>query len=115
MMSKRALSQLARALEGLPILGCLAGRPAARAGIQYGDVLLAVNGRRTRSFADYVEARELRSDGMHVVLFRNGEHCQLELTFEPGDARHDPAALLAELSAQRLDPTMPAESDPHVS
>ena len=115
MMSNRALSQLARVLEGLPVLGCLDGRPAARAGIRYGDVLLAVNGRRTRSFLDYLEARDLRSEGMHVLVFRNGAHCQLELTFEPGDAQPEPTALLAELTAKRLDPMLPVEAEPLVS
>ena len=115
MMSKRALSQLARVLEGLPILGSLEGRPAARAGIRYGDVLLAVNGRRTRSFLDYLEARDLRSEGMHVLVFRNGAHCQLELTFEPGDAQVEPTALMAELVAKRLDATLPADAEPLLS
>lgn len=115
MMSKRALSQLARVLEGLPILGCLEGRPAARAGIRYGDVLLAVNGRRTRTFLDYVEARDLRSDGMHVVVFRDGQHCTIELAFQPGDAPADPATMLAELSAQRLDPSMPCDPEAPLS
>ena len=115
MMSKRALSQLARVLEGLPILGCLDGRPAARAGIRYGDVLLAVNGRRTRSFLDYLEARDLRSEGMHVLVFRDGAHCQMELTFEPADAQAEPRALLEELTAKRLDPTLTLEGEPLVS
>ena len=115
MISKRALSQLARVLQGLPILGCLEGRPAARAGIRYGDVLLAVNGRRTRTFFDYVEARDLRTDGMHVVVFRDGQECAIELSFEPGDSPADPATMLAELSAQRLDPTMPCEAEAPLS
>ncbi|MET0343802.1 MAG: PDZ domain-containing protein [Polyangiales bacterium] len=115
MMSKRALSQLARVLEGLPILGCLEGRPAARAGIRYGDVLLAVNGRRTRTFLDYLEARDLCSDGMHVVVFRDGCERTLELAFEPSDTPADPATMLAELSAQRLDPLLPAETEPALS
>jgi S1-C subfamily serine protease len=115
MMSKRALSQLARVLEGLPILGCLDGRPAARAGIRYGDVLLAVNGRRTRSFLDYLEARDLRSDRMQVLVFRDGAHRQLELTFEPRDAHVDATALVAELADKRLDPALPVESETLVS
>lgn len=115
MMSKRALCQLAKVLEGLPVLGCLDGRPAARAGIRYGDVLLSVNGRRTKNFVDYLEARDLCADGMEVVVFRNGEECHLSLPFDRGETSPDTAALLAELAAKRLDPLMLDETKPEAS
>ena len=115
MMSKRALCQLAKALEGLPVLGCLEGRPAARAGIRYGDVLLSVNGRRTKNFVDYLEARDLCPVGMDVVVFRDGVECELSLPFDDADSSPDTAALLAELAAKRLGPTLLNFPKPEVS
>ena len=50
MIAKRTLFELAKTLDGLPVLGCLAGSPAALAGVRYGDILLSVNGQRTRAF-----------------------------------------------------------------
>ena len=59
MIAKAAFFALAKALEGIPILGTLSGTPAARAGIRYGDILLSVNGRRTKTMLDYVEAKAI--------------------------------------------------------
>ena len=63
MISQKAIFELAAALGGIPVLGALAGSPAARAGIRYGDVVLAVNNRRTRTMFDYLEAKGLRRTG----------------------------------------------------
>jgi S1-C subfamily serine protease len=104
MVAKSALFQLAKALEGLPVLGCLQGSPAAKAGVRYGDILLAVNGRRTRSFDEYIAAKSLRDDGMHVLLFRSGSEQPIELEYEPNRVAGDPAAILAELIAMRALP-----------
>lgn len=103
MIPKKQLFELAAALEGIPVLGTLAGSPAARAGIGYGDVVLSVNGVRTRTMLDYVEAKVLRSDGMELVVFRSGaEHvARLEYAAASGDAT-DAAALLAELVGMRI-------------
>ena len=47
------------------VVGCLRGTPAALAGVGYGDILLSVNGRRTRNFADYLhEDTQIRE---HIV------------------------------------------------
>ena len=101
MSQQRALFQLATILEGLPVLGCIEGRSAAEAGIRYGDILLVVNGRRTRTFADYVEAKGLRHDGMRVVLFRKGREQTVEILFR--DAEPALPEALAELAPRRLD------------
>ena len=82
MLPRKSLFALAKALEGLPVLGTLEGTPAARAGIRYGDVLISVNGMRTRSVADYVEAKNLRVDGMEVVVFRGGSESKTDLEYE---------------------------------
>ena len=102
MIARRSLFALAKALEGLPVLGALEGTPAARAGVRYGDILLSVNGMRTRSVADYVEAKNLRSEGMEIVVFRAGEERASELTYDEPAKSVDTAALLAELVTLRV-------------
>lgn len=103
MIGRRSLFELAKALEGLPVLGTLEGTPAARAGVRYGDVLISVNGRRTRTMEDYVEATCLRDDGMEIVVFRGGTERAAELLYD-GNARaaNGNAALLAELVTLRI-------------
>jgi|GEM_PF-1188244 len=102
MIARSSLFALAKALEGLPVLGALEGTPAARAGVRYGDILLSVNGRRTRTVADYVEAKNLRSEGMEIVVFRAGEEQTADLTYDEPAGRVDTAALLAELVTLRV-------------
>ena len=101
MIPKRSVFALAKALGGIPILGTLAGSPAARAGLRYGDVLLAVNDHPTPTVADYIEAKGLRDDGMKVVVFRGGAERVDDLIYD--DAGHtDPQAILAELITLRV-------------
>jgi S1-C subfamily serine protease len=102
MIPKTSLFALAKALEGIPVLGSLSGTPAARAGIRYGDILLSVNGMRTRTVVDYVEAKALRSDGMDVVIFRTGSERIERLTYDEPSSPPDPAAILAELVTMRI-------------
>ena len=104
MIPKASVFALAKALEGVPILGTLSGSPAAKAGLRYGDVLLSVNGRRTRNVMDFIEAKALRQEGMQVVVFRGGAETTEELTYEARSAPIDPAALLAELVTMRIAP-----------
>jgi len=104
MIAKSALFALAKALEGIPVLGTLSHTPAARAGIRYGDVLLEVNGRRTKTVLDYVEAKALREDGMDVVVFRTGSESVISLSYDEPAQGADPAAILAELVTLRLAP-----------
>ena len=102
MLQRKSFFALAKALEGLPILGVLEGTPAARAGVRYGDVLLSVNGVRTRTITDYVEAKNLRADGMNIVVFRSGTERIEELSYDVNAQPLDPAALLAELATLRV-------------
>jgi len=102
LIAKSTLFQLAKTLDGLPVLGCLEGTPAALAGVRYGDILLSVNGQRTRSFGEYVEAKALRKDGMHVVIFRQGMEQPIELEYDMNREPVEPASLLAELATMRL-------------
>lgn len=102
MIAKESLFALAKALEGIPVLGTLSGTPAARAGIRYGDVLLAVNGKRTKNVLDYVEAKALRTDGMQITIFRTGTETIEELVYDEPSAPVDPAAILAEIVSLRI-------------
>jgi S1-C subfamily serine protease len=102
MIAKSTLFQLAKTLDGLPVLGCLPGTPAARAGVRYGDILLSVNGQRTRTFGDYIEAKALRSDGMHVVLFRQGEEHPVAFEYVANRGPVDTMSMLAELVSMRV-------------
>lgn len=102
MIPRKSLFSLAEALDGLPVLGALSGTPAHRAGVRYGDILLSVNGKRVRTVTDYVEAKNLRTDGMDVVVFRSGEERVITLSYEEGGNASDPTALLAELVSLRL-------------
>jgi S1-C subfamily serine protease len=102
MIAKSSLFALAKALEGIPVLGALSGTPAARAGIRYGDVLLSVNGKRTRTVLDYIEAKALRDDGMDIVVFRTGAERVEHLMYDTKALAPDPAAILAELLTLRI-------------
>lgn len=102
MIPRKSLFSLADALDGLAVLGALAGTPAAKAGVRYGDILLAVNGKRVRTVADYVEAKNLRADGMDVVVFRAGEERVITLSYGGESKAADPAAILAELVSLRV-------------
>ena len=104
MIARESLFQLAKALGGLPILGCVSGTPAALAGVRYGDILLEVNGRPTRTFADYLAAKALRSDGMSIVVFRAGEQRPFAFEYDPNRGPIDPTSMLAELIASRIVP-----------
>jgi S1-C subfamily serine protease len=104
MIAKSTLFQLAKALDGLPVIGCLKGTPAALAGVRYGDILLSVNGMRTKNFGDYLEAKALRSDGMSVVIFRAGVEEPVELSYDMNKPPSDPVSLLAELVTMRVLP-----------
>ncbi len=112
MIAKSQLFDLAKALDGIAVLGCLAGTPAALAGVVYGDILLSVNGRRTRTFAEFVEAKALRTDGMSVVIFRSGEERPLTLEYEMNRPPADPLVLLGELISMRVVPGEIEGDDP---
>lgn len=109
MLSPEHLTRLAGALGGLPVLGCRPDSPAARVGIRYGDILLAVNGVPTPSWSAYLEARALRAGAMVVEIFRGGAELSFELPLElESPMSSDARLLLAELMADKA----PRTSDP---
>jgi S1-C subfamily serine protease len=92
MMSRQQLAEMARAVRGVPVLGCLPGSTAAEAGVRYGDIVTAVNGVETPTMVEYLEARKLREDGFELRIFRAG----VELTlFVPFRTDSEPPATLA--------------------
>jgi S1-C subfamily serine protease len=110
---KNSIFELARALGGIPVLGALAGSAAEKAGIRYGDVILSVNGHKTPTIVEYVEAKALRRNGMEVVVFRSGEERVERLEYvesdEEGASPPDVAAILSELIAGRILPSSSPE------
>ncbi|RYZ07767.1 MAG: hypothetical protein EOO73_10570 [Myxococcales bacterium] len=92
MMSRRQLEEIAEAVRGVPVLGCLPGSTSAEAGVRYGDIVLSVNGMATPTIVEYLAARKLRSDGFTLVLFRAGEELTVFVPFRPPS---EPMAALA--------------------
>jgi S1-C subfamily serine protease len=80
LLRRSALAELARALNGLPVLGCLPDGPAERAGLRYGDVLLTVDGRTAHSWSTYLAAPMRTERAVHVRLFREGREVEVSLT-----------------------------------
>jgi len=58
MLKWEDVTRLANRLNGVPVLGCRPGSPAAVAGVRYGDILMAVNDVPTPDWAAYIEARQ---------------------------------------------------------
>jgi predicted metalloprotease with PDZ domain len=98
------VTRIATRLKGVPVLGCRPGSPAARAGVQYGDVLVAVNGLPTPDWGSYIEARALGAGEMRVELFRAGQTLTFEFVLPQSSEPIDPAALLEELIENGLMP-----------
>lgn len=94
MKSRAELGRMAMILQGIPVWGCLPGSPADQAGISYGDILLSVNGVRTKTMRAYVAARQLREDGAEFVVFRNGAELTVDFRFKHATEGFTPRAAL---------------------
>lgn len=97
MLKWEDVTRLATRLNGVPVLGCRPGSPAAVAGVQYGDILMAVNDMPTPDWAAYIEARALNRGRMRVEVFRGGETLVFEFGLALSSEPIDPVALLDEL------------------
>lgn len=86
------LYEMARILDGVPVLGIMPNSPSARAGLAFGDILIECNGMRTRILDDYLEARKLDKRTMHLRVFRAGQ--ELEMTLDLARAPLDPSSIL---------------------
>ena len=100
MRSPADLSRLADALGGLPILGCLEGSPAAEAGVRYGDVLLSIDGQRTGSWDEFIDARSKCRGGFVARIFRDGQELEIAVTLRP--STRTPMEVLEELVQRRV-------------
>jgi len=75
---------LAVALGGLPVFGCLPGSPVERAGVRYGDVLLSVDGQLTPSWDAYIAARETSGPVIRLRLSRDGHEFEVDVELDRG-------------------------------
>jgi S1-C subfamily serine protease len=105
MMSPHELGRLATALGGLPVLGCLSGSPADEAGMRYGDILLSINGSKTGSLEDFMQARGQCNGRIVARVFRMGLGAELELAFELRPASRTPLETLQELQSRGILPS----------
>ena len=97
MLKWEDVTRLANRLNGVPVLGCRPGSPAAVAGVQYGDILMAVNDMPTPDWASYIEARALNRSRMRVEVFRAGETLVFDFALATQSEPIDPIRLLDEL------------------
>src|SRR5262245_39451629 len=97
MLKWEDVTRLATRLNGVPVLGCRPGSPAAMAGVRYGDILMTVNAMPTPDWAPYIEARSRSRGRMRIEVFRAGETLVFELALATPSEPVDPLALLEEL------------------
>ena len=75
--------------EGLLVLQVSPETPAARGGLQAGDVVVEANGRRVAGVGDLREAfaRDPRGQEVRLTVLRDGARRQLSVRWNPGDVR----------------------------
>jgi len=109
MQSPAELTSLATTLGGLPVLGCLAGSPAEEAGMRYGDILLALDGMPTSSWAEFVRARCRAGSRIQVRVFRQGR--ELDMWISLKSESESPEDVLNELQRPCVTSTALEQAD----
>lgn len=78
-MSQETMVKMAKIYGGMPLLACLPNSPAERAGLQWGDVVVAINGLPTPDVQSFANARASREGGAMVRFVRDGKEREVEL------------------------------------
>lgn len=81
MMKREDLEKMASILGGLLIGRTSARGLAARSGIHEGDIILATNGVATPDLPSFIRARQLRTDGVTLNVYRFGRELTLNVAF----------------------------------
>lgn len=79
LMSHEQLARIARIYGGVPLLCSLPDSPSARAGLRWGDIIVAVNGHPTPDAKAYDAAKRAREGSMTVRFVRDGAEDEVEL------------------------------------
>ncbi len=104
---------VARIIGGVPVLGCLPGSTSARAGVRFGDIIVATNGHPVKTLDDYVRARRTRDDRVSVVVFRDGAEVEFEMGLSKVFGIEEVQTYLQEqLSTVMSLPQMSSKGDP---
>jgi predicted metalloprotease with PDZ domain len=98
MLSREEVEKIAEVLDGMPVWGCIPGSPAQKAGIQYGDVLLRVNGCRVKCFKEYAAAQKLDSRKMTAQVAREDEIFEVEINLKDPEWRPEPEETFKEIA-----------------
>jgi S1-C subfamily serine protease len=80
-MTVAHITEMAKIYGGIPLLMSLPGTAAERAGLRWGDVIVSVNGRPTRSLEAFNEARKVRQGSATVRYVRDGAEAVVELVW----------------------------------
>lgn len=74
MQDRDSIDRLATVWEGVPLWGVLPDSPASRAGLRYGDIVIAVGEVRVRSALACLEALgALGEERPHITFLRQGQ------------------------------------------
>jgi predicted metalloprotease with PDZ domain len=87
--------------EGVPLIGLLPDSPAELAGMQPGDLIVAVNGMRTHNVVDYISAKNRCKSAMQVIFLRQRVYYEATVLW-PDDSRAPSADAIAKGRAARL-------------
>lgn len=77
--------------QGVKVLGMLPGSPSEQAGVQVGDVILAVDNVAVTTLQEYVDRASLRKGDMKLDIFRNNSLLEIVVPSgltEDGDIKY---------------------------
>ena len=92
MMQRKKLEEIAAAVQGVPVWGCLPGSTAAEAGVRYGDIVLSLNGVATDSFEAFLCAHDTNSGELAIEVFRDGARLAFTMSVPRRRAQKAPPA-----------------------